>query len=96
MEPAPHSARRRGATAIDAAVGLMAVLLIVQMWLLMASLNTVLAGEWSAALPAALVSLALFLACLALYILVERVDAAARADARHVAEPPAGGRPARR
>lgn len=71
--------RRRGLTAIDGAIALMAVLLIVQMWLLMATLNTFLAGAHETTLPAALASGFLFLACLGLVLFIDGVDAASRA-----------------
>ncbi len=74
MEPTPHTVRGRGRTAIDGALGLMIVLLIVQIWLLTATLNTFLAGDRAAALPGAVVSAILFLSCLAFYFFVERLD----------------------
>ena len=46
----------RGLTAIDGAIALIAVLLIVQMWLLTATLEAFLAGHRGPALPAAIVS----------------------------------------
>jgi hypothetical protein len=71
-------ARRRGLTAIDGAIALIAVLLIVQMWLLTATLETFLAGHHGPALPAAAISTALFVACFALYLFIDRVDRASR------------------
>lgn len=70
--------QRRGLTAIDGAIALIVLLLIVQIWLLSAALDAYLAGHRDAALPAAIVSGVLFLICLGLYLLVERVDRAAR------------------
>jgi predicted Co/Zn/Cd cation transporter (cation efflux family) len=67
---------RRGLTAIDAAMLLVIVILIVQMWLLTATLESYLAGHTSVALPAALISGALSAACLALYLFIRRVDKA--------------------
>lgn len=72
MEPRPPG--RRGLTAIDGALALIAILLIVQMWLLTATLESFLAGHHEGALPAALVSGVLFLACVGLYLFVEGVD----------------------
>ena len=72
MEPRPPE--RRGLTAIDGALALIAILLIVQMWLLTATLESFLAGHHEGALPAALVSGVLFLACVGLYLFVEGVD----------------------
>ena len=46
--------RPRALTAIDGALALVAVLLVVQMWLLTATLETYLAGHHEAAVPGAL------------------------------------------
>lgn len=72
------SSARHRLTAIDGALALVAVLLIVQMWLLTAALEAFLAGHGETALPAALASLVLFAACLGLYLFVDRVDREAR------------------
>ena len=72
--------KRRGLTAIDGAIALIAVLLIVQMWLLTATLEAYLADHYEAAGPAALVSALLFAAAFALYVLIERLDRTARRD----------------
>lgn len=69
---------RRGLTAIDGAIALIAVLLIVQMWLLTATLEAFLAGHRQPALPAALISAILFSGCLGLYLFIERVDRSSR------------------
>ena len=66
--------RERGMTVMDAAIALDAILLIVQMWVLTASLEAYLAGNTGVALPAALVSGALLLVCSLLYVFVLRVD----------------------
>ena len=66
--------RRRRQGAIGAAMACVIVLLIVQMWLLTATLESYLAGHHSVAGPAFVVSLALFLLCAALYVLVMRLD----------------------
>ncbi len=71
---------RRGLTAIDGAMALIVILLIVQIWLLSATLESYLAGHHDAALPGALISGLLFLACLALYLLVDRIDSEVRKD----------------
>lgn len=78
MRDSDAGARRRGLTAIDGAIALIAVLLIVQMWLLTAALESYLADFFSAALPAALVSALLFASAFALYLFIERLDRAAR------------------
>jgi hypothetical protein len=71
---------RRGLVAIDGALALLAVLLIVQMWLLTAALESDLAGHRETALPAAVISGLLFLACLGLGRFVERIDARRERD----------------
>lgn len=67
--------RTRGLTAIDGAMGLLVVLLIVQMWLLTAALESFLAGHAESALPAAVLSGLLFAACGAIYLFIHRLDA---------------------
>jgi hypothetical protein len=64
----------RGLTAIDGAMVLIVVLLIVQIWLLSATLESYLAGHPEAAVPGAIISAILFLACLGLYLFVDRID----------------------
>ncbi len=68
----------RGLTAIDGAMVLIVVLLIVQIWLLSATLESYLAGHREAAVPGAIISGVLFLACLALYFFVVRIDSEVR------------------
>lgn len=70
--------RKHGLTAIDGALALIALLLVVQMWLLTATLESYLAGHHEVALPAAVISGVLFLICGALYIFVARIDSEAR------------------
>lgn len=72
--------RERGVTVIDAAIALDGILLIVQMWVLSASLEAYLAGHTGVALPAALVSGALLLGCWLLYLFVLRIDRESRED----------------
>lgn len=74
MEKPKRPYQRRGLTAMDGALGLIAILLIIQMWLLTASLEAFLAGHRETALPGAVASGVLFLACVALYLFVERID----------------------
>lgn len=76
MSADPH--QTRGLTAIDGAMVLIVVLLIVQMWLLSATLESYLAGHTEAVLPGAIVSGILFAACWALYLFVDRVDSEVR------------------
>jgi hypothetical protein len=68
----------RGLIAIDGALALIALLLIVQMWLLTATLESYLAGHHEVVLPAAIISGVTFLICFTLYLFVSQVDAAAR------------------
>jgi hypothetical protein len=63
---------------MDAAIALDAILLIVQMWVLTASLEAYLAGHTGVALPAALVSGALLLGCWLLYLFILRIDRESR------------------
>ena len=72
----PDRARRRRRVAIDAAMVFVIVLLMVQMWLLTATLESYLAGHSDVALPGFLASLVLFIACVGLYRLVVRLDRA--------------------
>ncbi|MFZ0687925.1 MAG: DUF6755 family protein [Terriglobales bacterium] len=64
----------RGLTAIAGAMSLITVLLIVQIWLLSAALESYLGGNHHTALPAAIFSGVMFLICLGLYSFVDRVD----------------------
>ena len=70
--------QRRGLVAIDGAMALIFILLIVQIWLLGATLETFLAGHAGAVLPAAIFSGLVFLGCLALNVFVTRVDQESR------------------
>ena len=70
----------RGLPAIDGALALIGVTLVVQMWLVTATLETYLAGRRDAALPAAICSAVLFAGTLALYRFVVRVDRESRSD----------------
>jgi hypothetical protein len=70
--------QNRGLTAIDGVMALMILLLIIQIWLLSATLEAFLAGHRESALPAAIVSGLIFVACLGLYVFVDRLDAEAR------------------
>jgi predicted Co/Zn/Cd cation transporter (cation efflux family) len=70
--------QNRGLTAIAGAMSLIAVLLIVQVWLLSAALESLLAGNHHSALPAAIFSGVMFLICLGLYTFVDRVDSEVR------------------
>jgi hypothetical protein len=86
MDSQSDPAGKRGLTAIDGALALIALLLIVQMWLLTATLEAYLAGHQDVVLPAAIISGVFFLICAGLYLLVRRIDAEAR-DRRNGARP---------
>lgn len=66
--------RRRRRAALDAAMACVIVLLIVQMWLLTATLESYLAGHHGVAAFAFAVSGSLFAVSGALYLLVVRLD----------------------
>lgn len=66
--------QNRGLTAIDGAMALIVLLLIVQVWLLSATLDAFLAGHRDAAIPGAVVSGMLFLICFGLYRFVVRLE----------------------
>jgi hypothetical protein len=70
--------QRRGLVAVDGAMALIVILLIVQIWLLSATLETFLAGHTGAVLPAAIFSGLAFLGCSALNLFVTRVDRESR------------------
>jgi hypothetical protein len=74
----PQPPQNRGLTAIDGAMALIVILLIVQIWLLSATLESYLAGHREAALPGAILSGILFLVCFGLYLFVDRIDAEVR------------------
>jgi hypothetical protein len=59
-------------------MALIVILLIVQIWLLSATLESYLAGHREAALPGAILSGILFLVCFGLYLFVDRIDAEVR------------------
>ena len=73
--PEQFPPRTQGLTAISGAVALIALLVIVQIWLLSAALEAYLSGEHASALPAAVSSGIIFLVCLLLYLFIDRVDA---------------------
>lgn len=70
--------RKGGTTAIDGAMALIAILLIVQMWLLTATVEAFIAGHDEAILPAAIISALIFAACGGLYIFIRRIDVTLR------------------
>jgi len=64
----------RGLVAIDGAMALIVILLIVQIWLLTATLDAYLAGHARVVLPAAIFSGLIFICCFALNLFVDRID----------------------
>jgi hypothetical protein len=74
MADRDFSKQKKGLVAIDGAMALMVLLVIVQIWLLSAALEALLAGHTETALPAAVFSGILFLGCVALTVFVWRVD----------------------
>ena len=70
--------QNRGLTAIAGAMSLITVLLIVQIWLLSAALESFLRGNRHTALQAVIFSGVMFLICLGLYAFVDRVDSEVR------------------
>jgi predicted Co/Zn/Cd cation transporter (cation efflux family) len=74
MAERDFSKQKKGLVAIDGAMALIVLLVIVQIWLLSAALEALLAGHTETALPAAVFSFLLFLGCVALTLLVWRVD----------------------
>ena len=78
MRASQFSKQSRGLTAIDGAMALIVILLMVQIWLLSATLDGYLAGHREVALPGALVSGVLFAACAGLYLFVHRLESRAK------------------
>ena len=73
-DPTKLPPQSRGLNAITGAMSLIVVLLIVQIWLLSATLDSYLAGRHSAALPDAIISAVMFACCFGLYLFIERID----------------------
>ncbi len=73
-DPAKLPPRSRGLNAITGAMSLVVVLLMVQIWLLTATLDSYLAGRRGAVLPAAIISAAIFACCFGLYVFIDRID----------------------
>lgn len=73
-----RNSRHQYLVAIDGALALTAVLLIVQMWLLTASLEAHLAGDLDSAIPGVIFSGLLFAGNLGLYLFVRRLERQAR------------------
>lgn len=82
MKHLPNEARRNRRIAMDAALLFLVVLLVTQMWLLTATLESYLAGHTDAALPGLLVSAVLFLGCFVIYRFVVQLDRAPHPEDR--------------
>ena len=81
--PRPRTiGERRGIHAIDGALALVGVVLVVQMWLLTATLEAFLAGRRDSAVPGLVISVLLFAVAFALYRFVVRVVRESRRDGR--------------
>lgn len=80
--PQKKSGERGGLTAIDGALALVTVLLIVQMWLLTATVEAYLAGHHSATIPGAIISGIIFVICVGLYLFVARIDKEMRSESK--------------
>ena len=76
MKVLPQEGRRKRSVAIDAALLFIVVLLITQMWLLTATLESYLAGHRDVALPGLILSAFLFAGCFGIYRMVARLDRA--------------------
>jgi hypothetical protein len=72
--------RSRGLTAIDGAMALIVILLVTQVWLLSATLNSYLAGHREVVIPGAVVSGLLFLMCGVLYRFIVHLEHRAAKD----------------
>jgi predicted Co/Zn/Cd cation transporter (cation efflux family) len=70
--------QRRGLVAINGAMILIVIFLVAQVWLLSATVETLLAGHTGVVLPAAIFSGLAFLGCSALNLFVTRVDRESR------------------
>ena len=90
MKGPSNPARRRRRVAIDAAMVMIILVLMVQMWLLTATLESYLAGHHDVAVPALLSTVALFGVCAFLYRLVIRVDRMPESAGAMPGEQPAG------
>jgi hypothetical protein len=74
MNGSSNPGRRRRRVAVDAAMVFVIILLMTQMWLLTATLESYLAGHKDAAFPGLLMSAGIFAVCAWLYRLVVRLD----------------------
>jgi hypothetical protein len=80
MRDGDSSKQKKGLVAIDGAMALIVLLVVVQIWLLSAALESFLAGHSETALPAAIVSGLLFVGCVALTLFASGVDRNSRGE----------------
>lgn len=73
-DPAKLPPKNRGLNAITGAMSLVVILLMVQIWLLSATLESFLAGRHDAAFPAAIISGVILACCIGLFLFVNRID----------------------
>ena len=78
MQPGNSPPRKRAARAMEGALMMLIVLIVLQIWLLTASVESWLAGHRGVALPAAIFSGLLFAGCVGLLAMALRADKAAR------------------
>lgn len=74
MKAVPEQVRTRRRVVIDAAMIFVVILLMVQMWLLTATLESYLAGHHDVALPGMIMSGVLSAGCFAIYRFARRID----------------------
>lgn len=77
-EPEKLPPQTRGLTAMTGAMALIIILLMVQMWVLTATLEAYLAGRDTSPVAAVIFSGVLLLCCLGLYLFVDRIDSQVR------------------
>lgn len=77
-EPEKLPPQSRGLAAITGAMALIIALLMVQIWLLSATLESYLAGKDVSTIAAAAFSGFMFSICVGLYLFVRRIDAEVR------------------
>jgi hypothetical protein len=80
MRDSDSSKQKKGLVAIDGAMALIVLLVVVQIWLLSAALESFLAGHPETAFPAAIVSGLLFVGCVALTLFASGVDRNSRGE----------------
>jgi len=81
-DPTKLPPQSRGLNAITGAMSLIVVLLMVQIWLLTATLDSYLANRHQVAVPAAIVSAVILACCFGLYLFVEKIDREVRRSTR--------------